>query len=40
MLKIYGARASATENQYAVDAAIIGTLDDPKEVLYILLLYS
>ncbi|PWA38787.1 ABC transporter A family member 7 [Artemisia annua] len=34
MLQIYAARASGTGNQDAIDAAIVGTLADPKEVTY------
>lgn len=31
---LFAARASRVENQDAIDACIVGMLDDPKEVLY------
>lgn len=37
MVCLMAARASRTENQDAIDAAIVGVLADPKEVLHVLL---
>jgi hypothetical protein len=37
MVCLLAARASRTENQDAIDAAIVGVLADPKEVLHMLL---
>lgn len=38
-LVLYAARASRTENQDAIDASIVGMLDDRKEVLWFTLFY-
>lgn len=35
MVVLMAARASRTENQDAIDAAIVGMLADPKEVIHI-----
>lgn len=37
MVCLLAARASRMENQDAIDAAIVGVLADPKEVLHMLL---
>lgn len=34
MVVLMAARASRTENQDAIDCAIVSMLDDPKEVLF------
>lgn len=39
MVVLMAARASRTENQDAIDAAIVGMLADPKEV-YLLFIIS